>query len=198
MPCLLGYGFAGSPIALVPDFTTLLALRFLQGCAASGLIRLPLTLVGDRFSGSRQNAGMGLNTAATTIGIAVYPILGDYLAEIRWFLPFTVYGVSVLVGIFAYLALEEPDIKTGMFGSRYLCRAANHVLTREGVFLYAVVLLLFLLFFGGVSTAVPFLLSQSFSLRASQIRLVLSVPLIASSLVALGNGSLVRFYPTTS
>lgn len=193
IPSLVGFGLAGSAIVLTTDFEVVLALRFLQGAFASGLITLSLTLVGDCFDGARRNAVMGVNTAAMTIGVAAYPVLGGFLADIEWYLPFAVYGVSAVVGVFAYLTLEEPGVEGGSLDMAYLRGAAERVLTREGLTLYGVVFTMFLLFFGAVNTAIPFLLSQTFELDSLGIGLILSVPLVTSSLVALGNGRFVQY-----
>lgn len=193
IPSLVGFGLSGGGVVLTADFTIILVLRFFQGGFASGLIMLSLTLVGDCFRGPRRNAVMGINTAATTIGVAVFPILGGFLAEIQWYLPFAIYGISGVVGLFAYLTLVEPDIESGTLDMSYLRGAAEQVLTRDGLLLYAVVLTMFLLFFGVVATAIPFLLSEAFSLRSSSIGVVLSVPLVTSSIVAFGNGRLIRY-----
>jgi ACDE family multidrug resistance protein len=159
IPSLVGFGLAGVAITFTRDLDVLLTLRFLQGCAASGLITLSLTLVGDVFDGAQRNTVMGVNTAAMTIGVATYPVIGGYLADIRWDLPFLVYGVGILVGLFAFLTLEEPAVESGSLDMRYLREAAERVLTWNGFALYGVVFTMFLLYFGVVNTAIPFLLS---------------------------------------
>lgn len=193
VPSLLVYGLAGGAIALTADFAALVALRFVQGSAASGLITLSLTLVGDRFDGARRNAVMGVNTAAMTTGVAVSPIVGGFLADVVWSLPFAVYALSVGVAAFAFVALEEPEGLTQRLDLSYLRGAAERVLTAEGLPLYAAVFAVFFVYFGAVNTSVPFLLERSFALRSLAIGLILSVPLVTSSVVAFWNGRLVRY-----
>lgn len=193
IPSLFIYGVAGGAIAFTTTFPAVVALRFVQGSAASGLVTLSLTLVGDQFKGARRNAVMGVNTAAMTTGVAISPVVGGFLADVAWNLPFALYAVSVPVAGFAYVALEEPVRTAETLDLTYLRGAAERVLTAEGLPLYGAVFALFLLYFGAVNTAIPFLLEQSFALRALAIGLVLSVPLVTSSVVALGNGRLVQY-----
>lgn len=194
IPSLAIFGLSGASIAFIQSFEVLLVLRFVQGCAASGLITLSLTLVGDVFEGTRRNAVMGVNAAAMTIGVAIYPVVGGYLADIQWNLPFLVYGLSAVVGVFAFFTLEEPEVEGSAFGIRYLQQATDRVVTRTGFALYGVVFLLFLLYFGVVNTAVPFLLNETYNLPAFSIGIILAVPLFVGSVVALGNGHFARYF----
>jgi MFS family permease len=193
VPCLVGYGLAGTAVAFSDSFATLVALRFLQGCAASGLVMLSITLVGDNFDGPRRNAVMGLNTATLSVGISVFPLLGGVLSDVRWNLPFAVYAVSLLVGAFAALSLEESADAEAQLDTSYLRAGASAVVSRAGITLYGAVFVTFLLFFGALNTSIPLLLDGSFALTGLWIGAVLSLPLIVSSTVALANGRLARY-----
>ncbi|PSP84001.1 MFS transporter [Halobacteriales archaeon QS_1_68_17] len=193
VPCLVGYGLAGGAITVTGSFAVLVGLRFLQGCAASGLIMLSLTLVGDYFDGPRRNAVMGVNTATTTLGVSVFPILGGYLADVRWNLPFVVYTASVLVGAFAFLTLEESLTVRGRLDMAYLRDGVAAVSSFAGLTLYGAVFVTFLVYFGALNTSVPFLLDQSYALASLWIGVILSLPLLTSSVVALLNGRLARY-----
>ncbi len=193
IPCLVGYGVTGAAVAFTPSFSAILVLRFLQGCAASGLLTLSLTLIGDLFDGPRRNAVMGLNAAAMTGGVAVYPILGGLLADIAWNVPFAAYGVSVFIGAVAFAVLEEPTVEQSRFGLEYFRGTVARITTGSGLALYGAVFLTFFVFFGAINTSIPFLLEQDYALSASVIGLVLSVPLVMSTFVALTNGRLARY-----
>jgi MFS family permease len=193
VPCLVGYGVTGSLVAASGSFAVLVALRFLQGCAASGLIMLSITLVGDLFEGPRRNTVMGLNTATLSLGVSVFPILGGALSDVRWNLPFVVYAASLLVAVFALLSLEEPAGTGTRLDGSYLRSGVSAVTSPAGLTLYGAVFVTFLLFFGAINTSVPLLLNGSYALTGLWIGVMLSLPLVVSSVVALANGRLARY-----
>lgn len=193
IPCLVGYGLAGGAIALSGSFAVLVGLRFVQGCAASGLIMLSLTLVGDLFEATQRNAVMGVNTAALSLGVSVFPIAGGLLADIRWNLPFAIYAVALVVGAFALVALEEPVDTPARLDVSYLRDGATAISSFAGVTLYGAVFVTFVVYFGALNTSIPLLLDQSYALAGLWIGVILSLPLVVSSLVAVANGWLVQY-----
>lgn len=190
---LVGYGVAGSAIAFTSDFTLVLVLRFLQGCAAGSIIfSLAVTLVGDHFDGAERNAVMGVATAGLTVGTAVYPTIGGYLSSIAWNLPFALYAVNAVVGGFVWLTLAEPDIDGGPLSLSYFRDAYAAVPTGEAVGLYGIILAREVLLFGAVFTALPFLLDGSFALGTTEIGIVTSAMLAVTAVVSTQNGRLAR------
>lgn len=188
---LVGYGLFGSLITLTSDFTVILLLRFLQGCTAGSIIfSLAMTLVGDHFEGSDRNAVMGVMTAGLSLGVAAYPAIGGYLSSFGWNVPFAMYSLSVLVGVFVRLTLVEPDIDPESQTLSYLRKAHEAIPTQDAVVLYGVILTREVLLFGAVFTALPFLLDESFELGSTEIGVLTSVALVLTALVATQNGRL--------
>lgn len=191
--CLLGYGLAGSAIALTSTFRVVLLLRFAQGCTAGSIIfSLVVTLVGDHFDGADRNAVMGVTTAGLTLGVAVYPALGGYLSSIRWNLPFAVYGLSALVGGYVWLTLVEPDIDGGPLSLSYFREVYAAVPIREAAGLYGIIFSREIVFFGAIFTALPFLLEESFALGTTEIGALTSGMLAITAVVSTQNGRLAR------
>lgn len=191
--CLVGYGLFGSAIALTTDFTLVLVLRFLQGCTAGSVIfSLAVTLVGDHFDGADRNAVMGVATAGLTLGVAVYPAVGGYLSSFAWNLPFALYGISALVGVYVWFTLAEPAIDGGPLSLEYFAEVYRAVPTRPAAGLYGVILVREVLLFGAVFTALPFLLDDSFGLDTTGIGLVTSGMLAITAVVSTQNGRLAR------
>jgi MFS family permease len=188
---LVGFGLFGSLIALTSDFTIVLLLRFLQGCTAGSVVfSLAVTLVGDHFEGADRNAVMGVATAGLSLGVAVYPVIGGYLSSFGWRVPFALYALSAVVGVFVRLTLVEPNIERQPWALSYLRRAHAAVPTREATALYGVVLVREVLLFGAVFTALPFLLEGSFGLEATGIGALTSAALLLTAVVAAVNGRL--------
>ncbi|MFB6299958.1 MAG: MFS transporter [Halobacteriales archaeon] len=183
IPLLLIFGVAGAAIAFVNDCTQVLILRFLQGSGASALVTPAVTLVGDIYDGAQRNAVIGVNGSTIGTGAAFYPLLGGALAAIRWSVPFLFFGVGILVGIFAFLVLDEPttDGSMGTHESLGRLRAVSRLPSALAVFV--AIFAAFFVFYGAVLTAIPLLLSDEFGLTASRIGPVLSMVSLASATV---------------
>lgn len=190
VPCLLVYGLAGSAVVLTRDFPTIVALRVVQGSAASGLVSLSVTLIGDTFDGTRRNAVMGVNGAVLSVGTASYPLLGGALSTLSWTAPFGVYLVGVAVGLFALRVLPEPSIERGPRGLAYFRGALAAVPTRRALAYYATGVAIFVLLYGAILTALPFLLEATYGLSALRIGLVLTTSSAMTAVVSSQNGRL--------
>lgn len=192
IPALILYGLSGGAVVLAPDIWTAVGLRAIQGTAAAGLITLAITLVGDLWHGADRNTIMGLNGAVLSIGTAAYPLVGGALSTVDWRAPFAIYLLGVPVGFFAMRVLPEPDIERQPGGLGYLRGAVTALPPMPAVLLYGTALFIFVLLYGGVLTALPFLLDAELGLSAIRIGLVLTTASFATALASYNNGRLVR------
>ena len=196
VPLLFTFGIAGAGIAFVDSFAAVLALRFLQGLGASALVTLAITLVGDVYEGTRRDAVMGLNGSTIGTGAALYPLIGGALATIRWSTPFLFFGIAMLVGLVAALALEEPETDRSTGTREYLRGLRGAMVDPRALAIYGTVLVVFFVFYGAVLTAVPLLLSDDFGLSSDRIGLVLAMVSVASATVSSQYGRIAaRFDP---
>jgi MFS family permease len=184
IPLLFVFGAAGAGISLASSFTEVLVLRFLQGIGASALVTLAVTLIGDFYEGGRRNAIMGLNGSMVGAGAAVYPLIGGTLAGIRWNVPFLFFGTAILVGVAAVFVLDEPEQGAAAGVGEYLRRVRDVVLLPEALAIFAVILVVFFVFYGAVLTALPLLLSDEFGLSAGEIGPILAMVSLASATVS--------------
>lgn len=197
VPSLVVFGAAGMAVALAPTFTAVLALRAVQGLVGGSIFAsLAYALIGDRFSGARRNAVMGVTTAAVTVTIAVGPAVGGALAEVVWWGPFTLYGLCVLVGVAVLVGYEprgteESDSASAADGS-YLRDAFRSLPLGRALAVYAVTFLAYGFFFGGVLAGVPFLLAETYDLSPSAIGALLTAATVLSAVVAALNGRFAR------
>jgi len=157
---LVLFAIAGTACALARDFSVLLALRVAQGACAAPLVALSITLIGDRYDGTRRAAAIGYNATALSIATATYPVVGGALAEIAWFWPFALPLLAVPVAGTLLVGLREPPTRTARSLRRYLeaawegvgqPRVAGLLLLNTGVFI---------LLFGALLTYVPVLVDQ--------------------------------------
>jgi MFS family permease len=190
VPLLFLFAAAGAGVAVARTFAEVIALRFLQGVGASALITLAVTLIGDVYEGRRRDAVMGLNGSTIGTGAAFYPLLGGALAGIRWNAPFLFFGFGAVVGLFALVALREPDAERSTDVRTYLGRLRAVAVLPEAVAIFVALFVAFFIFYGAVLTAMPLLLSDAFGLGSGRIGATLSTVALASAAVSSQYGRL--------
>lgn len=190
IPLLFTFGITGAGISLARSFIEVLILRFVQGIGATALITLAVTLIGDFYDGTQQNAVMGFNGSMMGTSGALYPLIGGLLAGIRWNAPFLFFGVGIAVGVVATLGLSEPekDEQSGIV--EYLAGIRELALLPEALAIFAAVFSAFFMFFGAIQTALPLLMSDEFGLDSGRIGILLSMLAVASGAVSLLYGRL--------
>jgi predicted MFS family arabinose efflux permease len=104
---LIFYGVFGAAMALAPTFTWLLVFRAIQGVAYSAVIPLTIVLIGDLLDGDQEIGGQGLKVFLDRVGYLILPPLGGLLATIAWYWPFTIYILTVPLGIAAFFWMPE-------------------------------------------------------------------------------------------
>lgn len=190
VPLLFIFGIAGVAIAFARTFQEVLALRFLQGIGASALVTLAITLIGDCYDGDRRDAIMGVNGSTIGTGAATYPVVGGALAAVRWNVPFVFFAVAVLVGVYAIVALEEPEETTATDVRTYVASLREVLVLPRAIALLSTIFVVFVLLYGAVLTALPLLLNDEFGLDSARIGLLLAMVSVASAIVASQYGRL--------
>ena len=105
IPCMLINGFAGLACYFAPDFETLLALRFVQGIGAAGMLLLGMLLIGDLYSGHERIHATSRVGMTSAIGLVSFPVLGGLMALKSWNFPFLFYGLVLPLAAFAAVLL---------------------------------------------------------------------------------------------
>jgi len=190
VPLLFLFAVAGAGVAFARTFAEVIVLRFLQGVGASALITLAVTLIGDVYDGSRRDAVMGVNGSTIGTGAAFYPLLGGALAGIRWSAPFLFFGVGAVVGLFAAVALVEPDAERSTDVRTYLGRLRAVAVLPKALAIFLALFAAFFIFYGAVLTALPLLLRDAYALGSGRIGATLSAVAFASALVSSQYGRL--------
>lgn len=198
VPLLLLFGVAGAGVSLADTFLQVVALRFLQGVGGSALIALAVTLIGDFYDGGHQDRIIGLNASTIGVGAAFYPLVGGGLASIRWNAPFLFFGVAVLVGLYAAAVLEEPEFDQSTDVRTYLAGLREVMLLPRALAVFAVLVLVLFVFYGGVLTALPLLLADQFGLPAGRIGLLLAISSVATAIVSSQYGRIAAWRETST
>lgn len=175
IPLLFLFGIAGAAIAGTSTFRQVLLLRFVQGIGASALIPLAVTLIGDYYSGTEQQTIIGLNSSVIGTGAAVYPLIGGVLAAIRWNVPFLFFAVGILVGLVAVFVLDEPSFDRPQDFRTYIENTREILLMPAAFGIYLADIAVFFLFYGGVLTAIPLLLTDEYGIVEPYLGLILSI-----------------------
>lgn len=107
---------------LVPAFMTsiipILAMRALLGVGLGFIQPMVSDLVTDFFDGHDRETMMGLQGATASIGGIIYQLLGGYLGSIQWNYCFYAYLLGVLVVLFVFFTLPEPEKKSMPAGEK--------------------------------------------------------------------------------
>lgn len=138
----------------------MLVLRFLQGFAVAGIGVTTVALISDVFEGVQLNAVFGINTAALSVGAAIFPLIGGALVTVAWNVPFAMYLLGLPVALYALIALEEPERTREPRSLVYLRRVVSALSAREALVLYGSAFMIDFLLVGACS-----LPSRFFSLK---------------------------------
>jgi predicted MFS family arabinose efflux permease len=94
-------------MAVAPTFEWLLGFRAIQGIAYSAVTPLTIVLIGDLLEGDQEIGGQGLKVFLDRVGYMILPPLGGLLATVAWFWPFTIYFLTVPLGVAAFFWMPE-------------------------------------------------------------------------------------------
>lgn len=190
VPCLVVFGVGGLAGGLAPTFPVMLALRFVQGIGAAGLVNLAIVVLGDHFEGSDRARMIGRNALALTLGLSVFPTLGGAIAEQwGWRASFVPYGAALIVAGVAAVVLPAGRPETGGTFSEQLRGAGEYLRDTRVYAMSAAGFAVFILVFG-VATTLPIHLDEEFHAGALVRGLVLALPALGAGGVSLAMGRL--------
>jgi len=104
---LILFGISGTAMAFATSFTWLLVFRAIQGLGFSAVIPLTIVLIGDLLDGDEEIAGQGLKVFLDRVGYMILPPLGGLLAALAWYWPFTLYIITVPLGVMTFFWMPE-------------------------------------------------------------------------------------------
>lgn len=110
---LVLYALSGTAGLWMSSLVPLLVSRFVLGCAVAGVMTCATTLVSELFEGPRRQSFLGMQAAFTGFGGVAFLVLGGYLANVHWRLPFLVYLAPFAILPFAWNALKVARRSSG-------------------------------------------------------------------------------------
>jgi MFS family permease len=193
-PSLLLFAVAGTACGFARDFHLLLWLRLFQGMGAAALGALNITIVGDLYSGWRRATVMGYNASVLSIGTALYPAIGGFLALLGWFYPFFLPVLAVPVALLVLWRLKNPEPPVNLTLGDYLRNTWIAVRNPQALGLFLAGLVTFVILYGAYLTYLPFLVERSFSASPVVIGLLFSATSVATAITSFRLGRLARRY----
>ncbi len=184
VPSLFLFALAGTACAFTRDWTTLLALRFIQGIGAAALGSLNVTIIGDLFSGKECTTAMGYNASVLSVGTAAYPAIGGFIAGLGWYYPFALPVLAVPVAFLVWFGLVNPEPERDEHIRDYLKSALKAMLTAKVVGIFLAGVLTFIILYGSFLTYLPILLADSFEASPVDIGLAMSLMSIVTALAS--------------
>jgi ACDE family multidrug resistance protein len=170
---LLLFGTAGGLGSLSDGFQGLLVARLIQGIGGIALPLMARTLIGDFYDRERARY-MGYHDAWLSLGGAVFPVLGGWFGQWHWSFPFIVYVLAVPIGVWAWLVLPRRD-SHGSGEGTYLGRLLSRVDWGQFGFLLGAISSLFVLKYGFMYTALPFIVERGFVASSGWIGLAVGL-----------------------
>lgn len=196
VPCLAAFGMAGGLASFAPTFEMLIFLRLLQGVGSAGLINLAVVVIADHWSGVDRARIIGQNSAMLTIALAVLPPLGGGLTDlVGWRASFAPYWIGVPIAAVAARVLGSSAGREVRIGEQ-VRHALGYLRSARVLAAMGSGMMLFVLIFGLMLTALPLYLAEDFGLGATERGLVLGVPALTATVGALSLGPLTARFGT--
>lgn len=194
IPSLIVFAVAGAACGLARDFSTLLALRMVQGSGAAALGAINVTLLGDLYRGADRASAIGYNASVLSVGTGVYPAVGGTLAVLGWYFPFFLPVLAFPVAVAVAVVLDNPEPEVEGTLSQYASVTLRAVWHPQVLVLFATSVVTFVLIYGSFLAFFPFLLESRFGASPTFIGAVLSATSIATAVVSFMLGRLARAF----
>lgn len=138
IPALILYGSGGLLAGFASAwfsgaFLWILVGRIMQGIGAAGTTSMAMALAGDLFKDAEQSKVLGLVEASNGFGKVISPIIGSFLAQIFWYLPFFAFPGFCLISILLIaFFIKEKKNKKNPLSIREYRKGLLSVFKREG------------------------------------------------------------------
>lgn len=184
VPTLLLFGVAGFLCSFAQNFETLLLLRFFEGIGAASLGALNVALIGDLFGGAERPRIMGYNHSVLSIGTALFPIIGGFLASFSFRYVFYIPLLAIPTAFFVlfFLDIDIKGEKAQVKG--YIKNFLTLLKNRNLIALLLVSISIFLVLMGPFLTYVPYIAEKRFGINPTTIGILLASMSAVTSLTA--------------
>ncbi len=177
------YGLAGSSGYFADNIYIILLGRALLGISIAGLMSGFIVVIGDLFPEKIQmNKFIGYQGALMSFAGVFYLLIGQYLVNISWNLPFLAYLFSIFISIGLLLFLKETKI-TIKLGEEEIFFAEAKLSNRfyQIHFMAVGIMICYLM----IPTQIPFILSELSEGNKQNVGIYISIWILFSSLTSI-------------
>ncbi|HRP03057.1 MAG TPA: MFS transporter [Candidatus Kapabacteria bacterium] len=174
------YGIAGSSGYFAGNIYILLIGRALMGISIAGLMTGFIVLIGDLFQDKKDmNKFIGLQGAVMSFGGVFYLILGQYLVNISWNIPFVAYLFSIIIAVGLLFCLEEPSNTI-----RKIKNTLDNTNNKSFISVHLTALFLMMVYLM-IPTQIPFILQEITHQSNPNVGLYISIWILFSSIFSI-------------
>lgn len=101
------YAVAGGSGLIINSYWILIISRVFIGIALAGIFTCINVIILNYYQGFRRDKVMGWRGSAQSFGGIMWPLIGGALGNISWHLPFSIYLLSIPIGIAACIAVKN-------------------------------------------------------------------------------------------
>ncbi len=184
---LVLYAIAGTTGAYLSSIYMILAGRALLGIAVGALMTSVVTLIGDYFDGIERSRFMGYQAAFAGLGGMLFISVGGLLADIHWRAPFLIYAFSLVVLVFAWIYVSEPEKPKPCVSAPIGVKDIFHAIPRMVFWVYLIAFFSMSVFYM-IPVQMPFMLGALEGVSNTQIGLAIAFMNISSVTMALNYG----------
>ena len=104
---LLIFGISGASGYFADSFFFMFVGRGILGLSIAGIKTATVAMVGDYYEGAERNKVIGWQGSAMKIGGVIFMLLGGFLANFNWQVPFLGYMLAFVILPSGFIALSE-------------------------------------------------------------------------------------------
>lgn len=181
------FAFSGMSGYFASTLTELFIGRLFLGMSIAAIKTLTVAMVGDYFTGKERDRFIGWQGSAMKFGGVLFLLLGGYLADIHWRIPFWGYALAFLAlpgAIFSLYDPKKPDATTPSSASKAIAPPIS--IPKVGFILISAFMASVLFFMTLVQ--IPFFIPERFAGSPGEVGFAIALANLA------GAGIAVLFY----
>lgn len=172
------YAFAGTTGFYLDNIYLILVGRALLGITISALMSGFIVVLGDLYKGDELNKYIGIQGALMSFCGMLYLIIGGFLAEISWNLPFISYLFSLIIAVGLLFFFDE----TKPNNSSEFNNKPSKIDLNQNIIILNLIAFCVMAIYLMIPTQLPFLLDKLFSLSNKEIGVYLALWIFSSSI----------------
>lgn len=196
-PLLIGsailYGLGGSSGLVLDSLFAILTGRALLGLGVAGVMVSATTLIADYYQGETRANFMGLQSAFMGFGGVIFLILGGYLADTNWRLPFLIYLFAWMLLPLVMLSVYEPQPSQNNAAASIAEASSSRLPGKLLGLIYASILLIQVVFYL-IPVQLPFYLLNLTGASAAQSGLAIAFCTLFSAFASMSYGKIKQRY----